>query len=133
MEQIDIKFTDSGCASCAESLIGRLQKVRGVDTVKATGDGVEIRLKPDNRVRLQTLRDFVEQGGGKVTAMQLSARGIVEKDGEAYILTWQVAPYNLRLTGRHLDPGATIRVQGKVEDVRPASGVFSLLVLTTEE
>jgi len=78
LHTLRVEFEPSGCTACIESLEGRLKRMRGVDEVKVDGeDAIEMKLAAGNRVRLEIVRDFVEQGGGKVRRMSVEATGKV--------------------------------------------------------
>lgn len=73
-----VEFESSGCVPCVESLEGRLRRMRGVEEVKLVAEStLGVKLAADNRVRLETVRDYVEQGGGKVRRIALEATGKV--------------------------------------------------------
>lgn len=74
-----VRFDDGGCSSCAESLEGRLQRVRGVETVTLDVERgvVELQLAADNRVRLAPLLSRIEQGAAKALETKLVAKGVL--------------------------------------------------------
>jgi hypothetical protein len=74
-----IRFDDSGCLSCAESLQSRLQRVRGVETVTLDLERgiVELKLAADNGVLLAPLMSRIEQGATKALETRLVARGVL--------------------------------------------------------
>ena len=80
-----VRFDDGGCLSCAESLEGRLQRVRGVETVTLDLERgiIELKLAADNRVRLAPLMSRIEQGAAKALETRLVAKGILVDDGGA--------------------------------------------------
>lgn len=86
-----VRFDDGGCLSCAESLEGRLQRVRGV--VKVTLDVeqgiVELKLAADNSVRLAPLMSRIEQGAAKALETKLVAKGVLLGGADARKLELQ--------------------------------------------
>lgn len=80
-----IRFDDGGCLSCAESLEGRLQRVRGVETVTLDVERgtIVLKLSADNRVRLAPLMSRIEQGAAKALETRLVARGVLVGDAGA--------------------------------------------------
>ncbi|MEP7367050.1 MAG: hypothetical protein ABI972_27640 [Acidobacteriota bacterium] len=81
---ITIRYTPSGCIDCAQSLEARLRKTRGVEDLTFDPNGVvTLRLAPANRVRLELIRDFIEQGGEKINRIEFEASGALEAEGEA--------------------------------------------------
>lgn len=74
-----VRFDDGGCLSCAESLEGRLQRVRGVETVTLDLEQgiVKLTLAPDNGVRLAPLLSRIEQGAAKALETTLVAKGVL--------------------------------------------------------
>lgn len=82
--QVDVAFEDVGCASCLESLEGRLGRVRGVERVEIdVAAGVaRLYLAVGNKVRLAPLLSRITQGGTKILNTRVLARGMI-KAGEA--------------------------------------------------
>ena len=62
---VEMTFQGVGCASCLESLPSRVQRLRGVEsaTVDAKAGVLTVKLAEQNRVRVEQIRDFVEQDG----------------------------------------------------------------------
>ena len=133
--QIEVRFQDSGCASCVESLQSRLQRIRGVERVSAgAADGIVflgVLLAGDNRVRLQQVRDFIEQGGNRILTIHVDLKGAIRREGESYLVLPAGGPqsYPIDLSalggeGRKLlsgaSPDAVFRLEGDL--IRPAPG-----------
>lgn len=112
-----IRFDDGGCVSCAESLEGRMQRVRGVETVTLDlAEGViRLALSADNRVRLVPLMSRVEQGGAKALETMLTAKGIVMRDrsGQKLVLQGAASGQSYSLSGdlAGLDGVVTVRAK----------------------
>ena len=82
--RIALQFTE--CVSCAESLEGRLARVRGVETVELDmeASSVHLVLAPGNKVRMGPLEARITQDGTKIVSIEAVCRGaIVEIDGAA--------------------------------------------------
>jgi copper chaperone CopZ len=127
--QIEVTFEGTGCISCAESLPGRLERVRGVKEVRLDLDRstVAIKLEAGNKVRLAPLLARITQDGTKVRRVEASSRGTIERQGEGF--RFQPAGlsevYRLKTAGSAppLNPrdGALYEVRGVVTDFEPGS------------
>src|SRR5262245_19485790 len=85
---MEITFEGSGCASCMESLPTRIQRLRGVEssTVDAQRGVLKIRLAEQNRVRLEQVRDMIEQDGTKVKSATIAVKGELAKVDGKWVL-----------------------------------------------
>jgi copper chaperone CopZ len=81
--EMEIRFEGVGCASCLDSLAGRLKRIRGVEEarVDAAGGTVRVQLAAQNRIRLEKVRDTIEQDGTKATQAVVKVRGEVFREG----------------------------------------------------
>jgi len=125
---IEITFDGVGCASCVESLPARMQRMRGVESAKvdAAKGTLQVRLAAENRVRVEQVRDAIEQDGTKVRRAVVSIRGVVAGEGGAWTLKAALLPaYGLR--GDKLQPGSSL-IDGDVVEVRPSSGPLTISV-----
>jgi copper chaperone CopZ len=113
-QQMEVTFEDTGCASCVESLEGRLARVRGVEAVDLDAERrvVTLRLEDKNRVRLGPLFARITQDGTKITRVAAVALGAIEGNSDA----WLFHPSGL---------GQTFQLQlaGEAAKVRPENGV----------
>ena len=115
LHTLRVEYESSGCSSCVESLQGRLKRMRGVEEVKAEGDSaVEMKLATGNRVRLEIVRDFIEQGAGKVKKMTLEASGSVVQDAGATYFELSGVGARYRLDG----PGKDGRIRAVITDTK---------------
>lgn len=91
--EFQIRFDAGGCVSCAESLKGRMQRVRGIETVTLDLERgmIHLELTADNRVRLVPLMSRIEQGGARALETKLKAQGVVVEDGSGQKLALQGA------------------------------------------
>ena len=84
----DIAFEDTGCVPCTESLQGRLERVRGVEsaTIDLEKGLIRLELAEGNRVRLGPLRARITQDGTRIERMAFTAEGQVERrDGKTFL------------------------------------------------
>ena len=116
---ITIRYTPSGCIDCATSLEARLRKMRGVEELTFDPNGVaKLRLAPGNRVRLELIRDFIEQGGEKIKRIEIEATGAIEREGtvDTFVVSGNDTRYPV--TGASA-PAARIRLTAHTEKSRP--------------
>jgi copper chaperone CopZ len=99
--RVEVDFEGTGCVSCAESLPGRLGRVRGVEDVKVDLDRsrVAIQLAAENKVRLGPLLARITQDGTKIRRVETVVRGKIAHEGSA----WNFQPSGLTET-YHLRP-----------------------------
>ncbi len=85
--RIEVTFEDIGCASCVESLQGRLARVRGVQKVEVDAEkrAAALHLEPGNQVRLAPLLSRIRQDGTKITRVAVSANGTIESRGNDFV------------------------------------------------
>src|SRR5262245_15100867 len=78
---IQLSFNGLDCASCAEFVQGKLSKNRGIESVEVDlkAGHVTVALKPENRVRLDQVRDFVQQSGFTPQEARVKLRGTAAK------------------------------------------------------
>jgi hypothetical protein len=119
--EVDIWYRDTGCASCAESLARRLQQMRGVEEASVGTTRILLRLAGENQVRLQQLRDFVEQGGNQIERVALKASGRAERQGGRWVLVDGRQEFPLDLRGKsegveeNLSKATLVQVEGEME------------------
>ena len=135
--QIDVAFQGTGCASCIESLEGRLDRLRGVEqvSVNAERETVSLRFAPGNRVRLAPFASRITQDGTKILRLRATARGSIESEqgklifrqsglAETYRLEMSAAP--------EVSPGSAqvYEVQGVITGIEPGEeAVFAVETL----
>ena len=120
---IEITFEGIGCASCMESLPARMQRLRGVEsaTVDVQHSVLKIRLAGQNRVRLEQVRDMIEQDGTKAKTAVVTVKGeLSQMDGK-----WVLQPSSLP-SAYEVEAAApaagTYTVSGEVGKLKPESG-----------
>jgi hypothetical protein len=128
-----IWFSGTGCASCTESLSERMKRVRGVESaqVNAQEGTLDLRLAPQNRVRLEQIRDFIEQDGTKATRAVVRVNGEVEKLGDRWFLRPPGVSTTYEIAGPDLKPGPAI-VAGEVREFRAGSGTIQIRATRVE-
>jgi copper chaperone CopZ len=120
---MEIAFQGIDCASCMESLPSRLQRMRGVEsaTVDLKQNVVKIQLAGQNRVRLEQVRDMIEQDGTKAKSAIVTVKGeLAQQDGK-WVLQPPSLPASYEVEASSPAPG-TVTVSGKVVKLRPESG-----------
>jgi copper chaperone CopZ len=124
-QSMEITFEGIGCASCIASLPARIERQRGVEsaTVDAEHGTLKVQLAAQNRVRLEQVRDLIEQDGTKAKKAAVRVRGeLSQMDGK-----WMLRPtglatvYEVEGQGPSSSTGAYV-VIGDVATLRPDSG-----------
>lgn len=116
---IELSFGGIDCASCAEFVQGKLARARGVEsvTVDRAAGMVTVKLAPDNKVRLDQVRDFVQQSGFTPKDAHVRVRGAVASQDGGWVLrlpeTGQT--YRLKLTANQPPAeGKAVVVDGRI-------------------
>lgn len=116
---ITIRYTPSGCIDCAKSLEARLRKLRGVEDLTFDPNGsVALRLAAGNRVRLELIRDFIEQGGEKIQRIEVEAAGAIEAEGAGFVFVNAGLETRYPVTGAE-KAAAGVRIRAHTEKSRP--------------
>src|SRR5215470_14420964 len=117
---MEIAFQGIDCASCMESLPGRIQRLRGVESAAVdTQRGVlKIQLAEQNRVRLEQVRDMIEQDGTKVKAAAVMVKGELSQVDSKWVLQPPSLPSSYEVEARSASAGA-FTVAGEVVKMRP--------------
>jgi len=129
---IEIQFEGIGCASCIESLPSRIQRLRGITSAKIDTQKqiLIVELAEANRVRVEQIRDAIEQDGTKTTKASVTVRGeLSEKDGK-WILALPGVPATYEVSSATPPEAGTHLITGGIEKLRPDSG--SLVVIATK-
>ena len=125
--RIEVRFQDTGCASCIASLERRLSRVRGMDRVEIDAErGVAtMHLEAGNRVRLTPLLSRITQDGTEILNTKVEGVGVVEREGDVlrFVPTNLSQAYQLEMEGAAAkttpEEGAAYRVRGSVTGVEP--------------
>lgn len=125
-QSIEMSFDGVGCKPCIDSLPERLRRIRGVESaaVDAERGILTVRLAAANRVRMEQIRDFVEQDGTKARRATVRVAGEIKSDGGRAVLQ----PPNLPATyivesETTAAPGPAV-VSGTATDLHPESGTI---------
>ena len=120
---MEITFEGIGCASCMESLPARVQRLRGVEsaTVDAQRGVLKVQLAEQNRVRLEQVRDMIEQDGTKVKTASISVKGDLARVDGKWVLQPPSLPTSYEVEAASASAG-TFLVSGEVVKLRPEAG-----------
>jgi copper chaperone CopZ len=129
-----LTFEGIDCASCLESLPARILRMRGVESAKVdvTKGILTVKLAAGNRVRLEQLRDAIEQDGTKARQAAVIVKGTLAEEGPRWLcklpngaqfeISLDDAPPSAQYS---LKPGPAI-VTGTVKILRPESGPMAI-------
>lgn len=137
--RVEVDFEGTGCASCAESLPGRLERVRGVESVEVDLDRsrVTIQLAAGNKARLAPLFSRITQDGTKIRRVETLVRGkIARQDGKlSFQPSGLTETYHLRQAegASRLNPldEALYEIRGVISEIEP--GAESILTADSIE
>jgi hypothetical protein len=117
---IEITFQGTGCVSCAESLPERIKRIRGVEsaTVDLTQGVLKIALAQENRVRIEQVRDMIEQDGTKAKSATVKVQGELTKKGDKWILQPPSLPASYEVTGQVPSKPGNYVVHGQIDSLR---------------
>lgn len=126
LRSVEMTFTGAGCEPCLQSLPNRAQRLRGVEsaTVDAARGMLSMRLAAANRVRLEQVRDLIQQDGTKAVAAKVEVSGTLEKPESAseWVLRVPQWPQPLRLAASPSaasgwKQGDAVTLQGRVANL----------------
>lgn len=150
--RIEMTFTGVGCEPCIASMPARAQRLRGVDTasVDAAKGVLTVTLAAVNRVRIEQLRDLIQQDGTKAATATVEVSGVLERaastaagvdGGAAWLLRvpqWPL-PLEVLMPGGGGEgtwkpvAGQTVRVTGRISDLSPQqAGKLVLQILSAK-
>ena len=124
-QSMEIAFEGIGCASCLESLPARIQRMRGVEsaTVDPERGILKVQLAAENRVRLEQVRDMIEQDGTKTKKAAVRVRGELSQVEGRWVLRLTGMEASYAVEGAVPASGAgTYVVSGDIAALRPESG-----------
>lgn len=135
LRSAELTFEGIGCASCLESLPARILRMRGVESAKvdAAKGILSVKLAGENRVRIEQLRDAIEQDGAKARQATVSAKGkLIEQAGRWLLrLPNNGSQFEISLDAAapsaqySLKAGAAL-ISGTVKNLRPESGPMAI-------
>ena len=128
---MEIAFQGVGCASCIESLPSRVQRIRGVESasVDARQGILKLTLAAENRVRIEQVRDMIEQDGTRADRAVVRVQGALSQREGKWILQPRGVAASYEVKGR-LPPSGSYVVTGDIAKLRPEQGI---LVITATE
>jgi copper chaperone CopZ len=130
LRSLDLSFTGIECASCIESMPARIQRMRGVESAKVdtARQLLLVKLAAQNRVRLEQIRDAVEQDGTKAREAKVVIEGTLFEEGGRWLLKVPGGgQFEISVDGGtpavqySLKPGE-VTVSGIIRNLRPESG-----------
>ena len=124
-QSIEIAFEGIGRAGCLESLPARIQRMRGVEsaTVDVEHGILKVQLAAQNRVRLEQVRDMIEQDGTKAKKAAVRVRGELSQVEGRWVLRLAGVEAGYDVEGAGPSPAAgTYLVTGDIATLRPESG-----------
>jgi hypothetical protein len=124
-QAMEIGFEGIGCASCLESLPARIQRMRGVEsaTVDAERGILKVQLAAENRVRVEQVRDMIEQDGTKAKKAAVQVKGELSQVEGRWVLRLTGIDASYEVGGAVPASGAgTYVVTGDIAALRPESG-----------
>src|SRR3954447_14351578 len=96
VRSVKVWFNGIGCASCTESMNERVRRLRGVESVRLDTQAgtLEVQLAGQNRIRLEQIRDLIEQDGTKALRAAVRIGGELSKTNDQWMLrppgvSWQ--------------------------------------------
>ena len=121
---MEITFQGVGCVSCAESLPERVRRIRGVESAAVDVEKgiLKIALAHENRVRIEQVRDMIEQDGTKAKTAAVKVQGELSRNGDRWILQPPSLPVAYEVRGAAPSKPGTYVISGAIEKLRPESG-----------
>jgi cation transport ATPase len=121
---MEFRFEGIGCASCMESLPERVKRLRGVESaaVDAEHGTLKLRLAAANRVRIEQVRDMIEQDGTKTRSAEVEVRGQVLREDGKWILQPAGVSARYEILGGIESAAGTYVVIGTMDRLRPEAG-----------
>ena len=120
---LEMSFEGVNCLPCVESMPARAQRIRGVESAKvdaATGV-LSLQLSATNRVRVEQIRDMIQQDGTKATRVpRIEVSGTIEQ-AENGIWMLRIPQHALPLELKSFLPlktGEVVKLSGRIEDLK---------------
>ncbi len=131
---IEITFQGIGCISCIESMPERLQRLRGVEkvTVDAKSATLKIALAEQNRVRLEQVRDMIEQDGTKTQKAVVGIKGELTREGSKWKLQAAGVSASYLVEAKTALTEGSHTVSGEVTEMHPESGTMVIHAATRD-
>jgi hypothetical protein len=105
----------------------RMRRLRGVEEaqVNPREETLEVHLKEPNRIRLEQIRDLIEQDGTRITRAVVQIRGDLFKADGGWMLRPAGVSSAYEITGPDLIAGSCI-VTGEVRELHVTSGALRI-------
>jgi len=115
-------FEGVNCVPCVDSMATRAMRLRGVESasVDAAKGVLTVQLARQNRVRVEQIRDLIQQDGTRAVRATVEVTGTVAKnDTGAWILQipQQALPVELK-SGKTYEVGAVLTLRGVIDDLK---------------
>lgn len=119
---LEMSFEGVNCLPCVESMPARAQRIRGVESAKvdAAKGILTLQLAAANRVRVEQIRDMIQQDGTKAAGVpHIEVSGTIEKtEAGVWMMRIPQHPQPLELKSlKPLKPGMS-RVRGAIKDLK---------------
>lgn len=126
---IELKFEGVGCAPCIESMPERMKRMRGVESASVDlAKGIlSVKLARQNRVRVEQIRDAIEQDGTKARSAAVAIRGAAAKSGDGWTLSAPGLSAHYKLEGADLRAGECA-IAGEISAMRPSEPPLAIRV-----
>jgi hypothetical protein len=116
IQHLEMTFTGVNCLPCVESMPSRAQRIRGVVSAKVDAEKLILTLAPENRVRVEQIRDLIQQDGTKaIRVPAIEVIGTVENG--TLRIPQHALPLELK-SSKPLPSGAKVRIFGTIEDLK---------------
>jgi hypothetical protein len=119
--RIEMTFTGVGCEPCIQSMPNRAQRIRGVESASVDAEKgiLKVTLAAQNRVRIEQIRDLIQQDGTKAASAIVEISGTLEQAEGAWHLKVPQWPVPLALAGlpAGAKAGDTIRIEGRIANL----------------
>jgi hypothetical protein len=125
IQTIEMTFEGVGCVPCVESMPSRAKRIRGVEEAKVDGAGttLSVRMAARTRVRIEQIRDLIEQDGTKTRSATVEILGAVSNEQGKTLLTVPEQPLPFELAGPKGESlQGNVKVKGSIRNLRPAPG-----------
>ena len=120
IQKIEMAFEGVNCLPCVDSMSTRAMRIRGVESasVDAAKGVLTVQLAKQNRVRVEQVRDLIQQDGTKAVRAVIEVSGTVAKnEAGAWILQIPQHAVPMELS-KAQEVGATVTVRGTIEDLK---------------
>jgi cation transport ATPase len=121
VQKIEMTFEGVNCVPCVDSMAMRAMRIRGVESasVDAAKGVLTVHLAKQNRVRVEQIRDLIQQDGTKAVRASVDVTGTVAKNGAGAWVLLQIPQQALPMElSKAQEAGATVTLRGVIEDLK---------------